>query len=67
MAEQTETGGGTGPPRKGEEERPSRKEVSPREPGEVPATEQERDRIREQKREEDEGLMDKVKDKLNGK
>jgi hypothetical protein len=69
MTEGTGEGAGTGPPRTDEVQRPPSKEVAPK-TGDVPATEQERDRIREQKLEKLEAEkppLDKVRDKLRSR
>ena len=69
MTEGTGKGAGTGPPRTEEEERPQSKEVAPKSGDDLP-TEEERDRIREQKQEKVEAekpLLDKAKDKMRGR
>jgi hypothetical protein len=62
MAEETEKGGGTRPERT-EEGLARAQELSPR-LEEAPPSEQERDRLKEGKREKDKGPLDRAKDAI---
>jgi hypothetical protein len=62
MAEETEKGGGTRPKR-AEEGSARAQELSPR-PEEAPPSEQERDRLKEGKREKDKEPLDRAKDAI---